>query len=152
MEFLAELHPRIVHFPIALLCTYSLLEIIGIIFNKESISKTAHIILSLGVIAAFFAVLTGNEAFAAYKFWTDAGKEVYNQHQTFANLTIWFAALVLVLRTYLVIKKKFNGILKYTFILSAVVVVYFVIQTGEYGGDLVYKHGVGIETNLPDSK
>jgi uncharacterized membrane protein len=152
MEFLAELHPRVVHFPVALLCTYSILEITGIIFKKDSISKTAHIILLLGVIAAFFAVLTGNEAFAAYKYWTDESKEVYNHHQTFANLTVWFSAFVLFTRTFLVIKKKFTGIFKYIFVLIAALIVYFVIQTGEFGGELVYKYGVGTETSLPEGK
>ena len=70
-NFLAEIHPKVVHFPIALLTTYSILEIIGIIFNKEFITKSALLILCLGVVTAFIAVLTGNQAATNFLYWTD---------------------------------------------------------------------------------
>ncbi|MHB9014432.1 MAG: DUF2231 domain-containing protein, partial [Ignavibacteriaceae bacterium] len=62
MEFLAQLHPKIVHFPIALLSTYVLLEIIGVVFKRDFFSKAAHLILLLGVLGALAAVFTGNQA------------------------------------------------------------------------------------------
>ncbi len=45
MDFLAELHPKVVHFPIALLLTYAILELVGIVFKKEFYQKTAHLLL-----------------------------------------------------------------------------------------------------------
>jgi uncharacterized membrane protein len=75
MDFLAGLHPKVVHFPIALLLTYILCELIGVIFKKDFFSKTAHLLLLLGVIGAVAAVLTGNLAFSAYQNWNDANKD-----------------------------------------------------------------------------
>jgi len=145
MEFLAGLHPKVVHFPVALLVAYSCLEITGILFKKEFIQKTAYLILCLAVVSALAAVLTGNQAFAAFTSWNNESREIFNRHELFANITVWSSAIVLVLRTYFLIKKKLYGIKKFIFIIFAIIIVYFVFQTGRYGSELVYKYGVGTE-------
>jgi uncharacterized membrane protein len=147
MEFLAELHPKIVHFPIALLLTYVLLEFIGTVFKKEFFQKAAHLLLLLGVIGSFFAVLTGNQAFAAHENWNDLSKQLFNDHQTFANLTVWYFTGMLVFRTYLVVKKKFSPSFKYLILTLALFGCFLVYQTAEFGGDLIKKYGVGTELN-----
>ncbi|MCX6151646.1 MAG: hypothetical protein NTX22_14080 [Ignavibacteriales bacterium] len=153
MEFLAGLHPKIVHFPIALLLTYTLLEFIGAIFRNESFSKAAYIILVLGILGAITAVLTGNQADEVAEILFD--KDVIiplgaiSQHETYATITLWFFAAVLVFRTYFLIKKKFVGIMKYVFVVLALIGSYFVLQTGLKGGSLVYQHGVGTDLLKP---
>jgi len=148
MEFLAGLHPKVVHFPIALLLTYILCEFIAVIFKKEFFSKTAHLLLLLGVIGAVFAVLTGNQAFSDFHNWTITSKELFNHHQTFANLSIWYFSILLVFKTYIVLKKKSSGSLKYLLLLFALLGCYLIYQTAEYGGDLVKKFGVGTELGI----
>ena len=142
---MAEIHPKVVHFPIALLTTYALLEIAGIILKKEFISKSALLILCIGVITAFFAVLTGNQASSEFNFWNDESKAILEQHQTFATYLVWFSALISVLRIVVMLKKKFGGFIKYLFILFALVLIYIVYETGTHGGTLVKKFGVGTE-------
>jgi uncharacterized membrane protein len=142
-------HPRFVHFPIALLSTYVLLEIIGVVFKKDFFSKAAHLILFLGVLGAVAAVLTGKEAEKAALLLEEQGAIIpfgaMSDHENWANITLWYFSAVLVLRTFLVIKKKFTGIFQYIFILLAVVGGYFIFQTGDHGGKLVFKHGLGTE-------
>ena len=58
MEFLADLHTKVIHFPIALLITYSFLEIIGIVFNRKLFTQSAYIILITGIIGIFFIYKT----------------------------------------------------------------------------------------------
>ena len=153
INFLAEIHPRVVHFPIALFTTYSILEIIGIAINKEFISKTALLVLCIGVITAFFAVLTGNQAAADFKFWTSDSTSLLSEHQTYATYLLWFTVLVCSLRTFVVVKKKFIGFTKYLFILFALLIIFLVYQTGQHGGDLVKKYGIGTDThNSSESK
>ena len=149
-SFLADIHPKVVHFPIALLTTYSLLEIVGIIFKKEFISKSALLILCLGVVTAFFAVLTGNQAAADFKFWTEESKTLWGEHQTYATYLLWFSVIVCGFRIFVVIKKKFIGFTKYLFILFALMIIFLVYHTGIHGGDLVKKYGVG--TDVFDTK
>ena len=124
MEFLADLHPIVVHFPVALLVTYSLLEIIGIVFNKKLFSQSAYILLIIGIIGIFISVLTGNQAFEDYQHWNEASSNIFNSHQFYANITTWFFVFLALLRTFLVAKKKFHGIIKYLFILLLILAIF----------------------------
>jgi len=58
-------HPQMVHFPISLLITAWIFEIISYFWNKESFSLASLILLVLGTIGAFIAVQTGESAEAA---------------------------------------------------------------------------------------
>ena len=144
-NFLAEIHTKVVHFPIALLITYSFLEIVGIVFKKEFITKAALLILCLGVISAFFAVLTGNQAANNFNLWNNESTLLLNEHQTYATYLLWFAIVVSALRIFVTVKKKLNGPVKYLFILFSVVIIFLVYETSIHGGDLVKQYGVGTE-------
>jgi len=145
MEFLADLHTKVVHFPIALLVTYSFLEIIGIVFNKKLFNQSAYMILVIGITGIFISVLSGNQAFEDYQHWNEASSNIFNSHQFYANITTWFFVFLALLRTILLVKKKFNGVFKYSFILLAAIGIFFIYKTAEYGGELINKYGVGTE-------
>ncbi|NNG27729.1 MAG: DUF2231 domain-containing protein [Ignavibacteriaceae bacterium] len=145
MEFLADIHTKAVHFPIALLITYSFLEIIGIIFKKKLFTQSAFVVLITGIIGIFLSVLSGNQAFEAYQYWNETSSNIFNSHQFYANFTTWFFVFITALRTFLVVKKKFNGVFKYLFILFAMIGIFFIYKTAEYGGELINKFGVGTE-------
>lgn len=136
MEFLAGIHPKVVHFPIAFLMLYPLMELIYLFTARDFFSKTAMLFLAIGVVGSLFAVLSGNQAFEFVKNWTDKGKEIFNSHQMFANLTVWYFSALLVIRYFLFVKKKLNRtIISVIFVLS-LLGGYFVYQTGNYGGKL----------------
>lgn len=149
MEFLAGLHPKIIHFPVAFLIIYVLLEITGIIFNKEFFTKAAYLFLFLGVLGLVAAVLTGNQAEAVANQWEEKGAIIpfnaIGEHEQFASNTLWFFTALLVFRTFLVLKKKFTGFFKYLIIVLALVGAFLVYETAEHGGKLVYKYGVGTD-------
>lgn len=142
---MGDIHPIVVHFPVALLATYSLLEITGIILNKEFINKSALLILCLGVFTAFLAVLTGNQAATYFAYWTDESLALLSQHQTYATYLLLFAVIACGFRIYSVIKKKFTGYIKFSFLIIASIILFLVIQTGLRGGDLVKKYGIGTD-------
>ena len=144
-SFLAELHPKIVHFPVALLSTYGLLETAGILLKREFISRCALLLLCLGVIASVFAVLSGNEAFSSFQFWTDESIELLNEHQNYASFLLWFSSAGCAARIFLTLKKKFVGYKKYVFIIFSIIILFLVYKTGEHGGKLVTKFGIGTE-------
>ena len=148
MEELSQLHPYIVHFPLALFITYFLFELLTVIIKKEFLSKSAHLILLLGVVGAFGAVLTGNQAYAAFGDWKPASLKIFNDHQTFANITTWYFFALLIGRTYLVIKKKFNFVYQVIILFLAAVGIFFVLKTGYYGGELVNKFGINKEFRI----
>jgi uncharacterized membrane protein len=149
MEFLAENHPRVIHFAIALLMVYPLFEILALLFKKEYLEKSAHIILFIAVLSALGAVVTGNQAEAVAELWEEKGAIMpfgeINEHEEYATITLWYFTALLMIRTFLVLKKKFSGILRYIFLILVISGIYFVVETGEHGGRLVYKYGVGTE-------
>lgn len=145
MEFFADLHPKVIHFPIALLFTYAILDILGIILKKEFLLKTAFLLLSLGVVSAFIAVITGNQAAEAFPDWETGSIEVLNMHQTFASIIMWGSTLFLILRTALVAKKKFSGWIRYLFLLFSLSLFFLIYKTGEYGWEMVTKYGIGTD-------
>jgi len=144
-SFLAEIHPKVIHFPVALLTTYSVLEIVGIIFKKEFLSKSALLILCLGVITAFLAVLTGNQAATDFLYWSEESSALLSQHQANATYLLWLSAITCGIRLYALLTKKFAGYIRYGFLILAVIILFLVIRTGLYGGDLVTKYGIGTD-------
>jgi uncharacterized membrane protein len=147
MELIAQLHPRLVHFPIAFFILYFFFEASGIILKKNFLSKSAHLILAIGVVCAIFAVLTGNQAATSVNssLKNSEAIKIIDKHEFYATITLWYFFALLILRTYLVIKKRFNGNLKYLFILLGIIGCYFIYITGIHGGELVFKYGIGTE-------
>ena len=148
MEFLSSIHPKVIHFPIALLLCYFLFELLGILLKKDFLSKAAHLLLFLGVLGALAAVLTGREAEDAFEYWNKITGGLLEEHEMYANLTLWYFTGLLALRSVIAFKHNFVGIVRYVVLVLAVVGIYFIYQTGEYGGKMVYEHGVGTQYKI----
>lgn len=159
MDYFVSLHPIFVHFPIALFLAYTFLEITGIIFKNEAFTKSAYLVLMLALIGAIAAVLTGDQAAQAAERLSDMLEDTdiniplgaIDKHEEYANITLWYIAGNAALRTYLLIKKKFTGWLKYSFILLTLAGSFLIYQTALLGGKLVYRHGVGTDLLKPEN-
>lgn len=162
MEFLAQFHPKVVHFAIALLFVYAFLEAIGAVFKKELFTNAAYIILILGVLGSFAALQSGEQAAQIAEKWDDIGTDtiipfnLIEEHEDYANTTFFYFLALAVLRTLFAInfqkKKKWSEHfekVRYAFVVLAFIGCYFVYETGEHGGKLVYKHGVGTDLIKP---
>lgn len=140
MEFIAHLHTKIIHFPIAFLMLYCIIEFIFLLTKNDFLNKNAFLFLGVGVVGAFFAVLSGNQAFAIIKQWSDYSRELFNTHQTYANITVWYFTALLILRYFLFIKKKLNQKTIFILLFLALIGGYFVYQTGNYGGKFAHQY------------
>ena len=152
MEFISQLHPLIVHFPVALLISYLLLELGGVLLKKEYLHSVAFILLAVGVAAALFSALTGNQAFEYLKPILKNKPKVFVEmielHEQYATLTLWYFLMLLVLRTWLIIKKKFVLRWKIICILLGLIGCFLIVRTGLLGGHLVYEYGIGTKLFL----
>ncbi len=135
MEVLAGLHQKVIHFPIALLVLYPIAELTAFITKNEFFSKTAMLFLFVGVVFALAAVLTGNQAFN-FNEWSEEALEIFRHHENNANITIWLFTAVLILRIVLTLKKKLDKKYHLIILLISFAGVYFIYQTGIYGGEL----------------
>ena len=146
MELLSKIHPYIVHFPIALFTVYTLLEIIALFLKNENFSKMIMIILGFGVLFSILAVLTGNSAASAGR--GAVSPEVLKMietHESLATITLFYYAALLFLRFYFILKRKSGSLIKYSFLALVLIGNIFIYLTGYYGGELVFKHGVGTQ-------
>ncbi|MCE1188120.1 MAG: hypothetical protein LWX56_03180 [Ignavibacteria bacterium] len=166
MEFLAQFHPKIVHFPIALFITYAFLEATAVVWKKDFIRNAAFLLLGLGVLSALAALFTGNQAASMAEKWDEAGVKVISaipfqvmrHHEEWATITTWWFTGLLILRVlvYLYIQRKnrYPQFKVFAFPIIAILALvgcYFLFETGEHGGHLVYKKGVGTELIRPDT-
>ncbi len=149
METLSKLHPLVVHFPVALFSVYVLFEVINLFLQDEKFHKWINLVLLIGVLGGIAAVLTGNQAAASlqqnYQNIASEIIESVEEHESYATITLWFFAVLLAARFYLTTKKKFNKLLKVTFVILALIGMFLIYETGEHGGELVYGLGIGTE-------
>jgi len=148
LEFLSSLHPVVIHFPIAIFLLYILFEFIGLF--RDSFSNTAFILLLLGLIFGILAVLTGNQAAEVLIKTSQIGKnipkELIEEHENYATLALWFYFALAALRIYFVVNHKFNKKMRIIILFCAIAGYFFIFESAEHGGKLVYNFGAG--TNI----
>ncbi len=140
----APFHPIFIHFPIALLSTTLVLEILALAFGKDDLSRAGWWIQLVGTVGILLAVLSGIVAENATSIPATAAW-VMDLHEelafvcasAFAALLLWRVAA----RTKIPGPKPWGYIAAY---LAAVVLLAFV---GWFGGELVYRYGVGTLAN-----
>ncbi len=150
IAYSVPLHPSVVHFPIVLLIVYAVFEIAAAFSGKEKLYQAAFVFLSAGVAGLLAAAVTGN--YSAQIAGKSFGAAVTAGHESLANITIWFYILWVVVRAYIVIKKKKiqlpATIMKYAGYVSVLIAMagcVLIFLTAKEGGALVFKRGVGTE-------
>lgn len=147
MNFLADLHPIVVHFPIAIFVLYGFSEIVVLIFNKDWLNKFSILLLTAGVVSSLLGVLTGNQAYTLLKPVLKSKQAIIEEtilmHEQFATITLWYFVILFVIKLYLLIKRKQTHNWKVVFCILSIVGIYFVYETGLLGGKLVFEFGVG---------
>lgn len=142
MFSVSHLHPMLVHFPIALIIAGFALEIFHLVIKKEQcLSRAGFYLLILGSLGAIAAYLAGE--FFTNDFAGAAGG-IQEIHELFASLTLGTVILTLLVRLYLMIKKKEETSLRWVYFALYALSAIFVGITGFYGGTLVFSYMIGI--------
>lgn len=136
---MAELHPPVVHFAIALTMTGVIFEILGFILNKESLKHAGFWTFILGVIAVWGAMLTGNKAEESIEdFLTEDAKNILETHEQLGEILPYIFTVLGGLRLYLWFKE--NKKLYYIFLIAGIISIGFIGYQGKLGGTLVYEY------------
>ena len=135
----AHLHPMIVHFPIALIITGYLAEVVFLFFkNEKCLSKTGLYLLILGTLAALAAWSTGH-LFTSEPT-QGAIMSVFGKHKTGGLITLLLMAACCIFRLYLVLYKKEETMLKWIAFGIYTLGFLAVAFTGYLGGIMVYDY------------
>jgi uncharacterized membrane protein len=132
------LHPKLIHFPIALFLSAMGLEVLSLVFKKESLHRTAFHIYILATLITPLAILTGLQDAKHIHL----NHPVLTTHKNFALLTMWVSLASLPI-LWLIRKKE--KILRIVFLVFTLGIVTFVTIAGHNGGRMVYEYGVGVE-------
>ncbi len=145
-----HLHVMVIHFPIALILTGFMFEIISLITNQLFLKQSALVLLIIGTLSVLVAYYTGNAAGDDMEEGTMAkAMKVHEQAATFvlwiSIITATYYSLNYFLKMH-VLWIRIVGIILFTLTVTAI------SRTGYLGGQLVYKHGAGVQLELPDFK
>jgi uncharacterized membrane protein len=138
----SHFHPMVVHFPIAIIMTGFLVDLLSLFITKEKcLPKLGLYLEVLGMLAAIAAFGTGYYLTSLME--GEAGL-LRDKHQLFATLTLISIILATFLRLLLVYQKKEESQMKYVALCLFLLAFIFVGITGYLGGNLVYGYMVGL--------
>jgi uncharacterized membrane protein len=153
MPTIDSAHPIIVHFPIALLLVAPLFVVIGLVLHKRGtpFRVSALILMVLGTIGTFVAVLTG-EAAGELAIKTPDIAGAIGHHEEMAERTrLFFSILTVVFAAILVAPRFVPALRKRAWIPVTATLVFLgaymgaallLVNTGHEGGRLVHEYGV----------
>ena len=102
-----NIHPIIVHFPIAFLFIYSIIKILPLSkwFPGISWKQIERLLLVVGVLGAFAAFATGDTA----KHLMHPNRQLVSMHENFAALSVWIYGLLLLGEIISVFNQNYRG-------------------------------------------
>ncbi|WP_456383299.1 DUF2231 domain-containing protein [Persephonella sp.] len=151
MEFLAEFHPPVVHFAIALVIMGVLFDIAGFVFKKESLKHAGFWSIMVGVVAVWGAAITGHQAEELVEHAIEGTKayEILEEHEELGEVLPWVVSALGFFRLFLFFKE--NNLLFIGYLIAGLIVSGAIGLQGRIGGKLVYEYGVGVKANQSPS-
>ncbi len=137
-----NLHPLFVHFPIALLMLFFLLDLAGTVGAKADWRRAAGWFLYFGAVFAGLTVAMGLIAAASVPHGGDV-HEIMEHHQSL-GVSVFLLASVLAIWRWLV-KGVVDGAANTLYLILAAILAGLLIFTTDLGGLMVYRYGVAVE-------
>ncbi len=148
MDDFSNLHPLVVHFPIVLLLLAFVLQLVAFFIWKKEMNWLAFFLLLFGFIGAYAASTYLHPHTGGL---TEAASKVLEQHDLYADYTLWLSGIGLLLKSISLFLLKDKLWLEIAITLLLVGAAYSVIQTGHYGATLIHIHGVGAQGTFIES-
>ena len=153
-DWAPNIHPLVVHFPIALLVAAAITDLAGILLRERtSVRDAATLLYAAGAVCAMVAYFTGRHAGETVLLPAMANVLV-NQHADWAFRATWFFVFFASIRLTLsfIIRAPGHTATLVSFI-GGLVGLYLLFETAERGGRLVFEHGVGVRAaGLPSAE
>jgi len=137
-----NIHPLFVHFPIAFLSVFFVIELISTVLGIERTRRIASWFLYFGTLGAIVAVAAGFRAAATVPH-PHAVHDIMENHE---HLMVTVLAISLLLSFWRIFAgRSLSSItLRIIYLILAFVMVAAMTLGADYGGLMVYKYGVGV--------
>ena len=142
-----RLHAMVIHFPIALLMVGFLFEVISFFFKKEFFRQSAFYLLILGMLGTVVSYLAGNAAGEGME--EGSLNKAMELHEQAATISLWLTIITALVYAGIYFLKYNRSWLRIIAVLLFAGVISSIARTGYLGGQLVYRHGAGVELALP---
>lgn len=140
---LANLHPLLVHFPIALLTVFFLLDLLASLAGKKSWRDAAGMMLYFGTIGAALAVFAGFIAADSVAHGDDV-HDIMTRHQYFGVSVLTLATLLSLWR--LLAGGIITGAANVFFLTLSGLLCLLLTLGADLGGLMVYRYGVAVDS------
>ena len=142
---MAELHPPIVHFAVALTIIGVIFDLLGFILKKESLKHAAFWTFIVGVLAVWGAMFSGEAAEEAVEHFIEGtnAEKVFEHHEELGKFLPWIFTGLGLFRVYLYVKE--NSKLMIIYLIAAFIGIGLIGYQGRLGGKMVYEYGVGVK-------
>jgi uncharacterized membrane protein len=137
-----NLHPMVVHFPIALIFVILACDIIGHVTQRQSFITAGSIVTVLAMLGALAALISGLIAEETVQH-TGAAHNLLETHELLGYVYTGTLAAMAIFR--FAIGKRLYGNLGYIAVLLSLIAAGVVSYGGYLGGEMVYTHGVGVK-------
>ncbi len=142
-DWIPNIHPLIIHFPIVLLMIYPILEALRLRYKDSVVlGKGALWFLSIGVLSLIFSYLSGEQAIETVQL-RGGAVPIATEHEFWARNTLIFYSLWLVLYLFGIWKRISLLSNALTALFMGLIGVALLVMTSDLGGRLVYEYGVG---------
>ena len=137
-----NIHSMLVHFPLAFLSTFFILDVVGTLAKKQHWRNVASWLLYFGTVGAIFTVIAGLIAANTVAHGEEA-HAIMEQHEYFG---IFVLSLATVLSAW---RWKTGGVIQgganIFFLILAALLCVVMMMGADLGGLMVYKYGVGVK-------
>ena len=147
-DWIPNLHPIIVHFPIALVVAAVVVDLVVLIFKRDADTAVSWLYVTgtLGLVAAFFSGRAAADALLI----PAAAQTIQTDHADLALATLsLFTALTIVRLVLMRLGRPGKSTVRILSTVAGLVGVGLVTLTGDLGGRMVFGHGVGVATPAP---
>ena len=141
---LDNIHPLLVHFPIALLSSFFIVNLMAHFVKKDTLVTVASWLLYLGAFSAIFTVLAGFSAAESVAH-SESVHDIMEHHE---DVGVSILSLSLGLSAWRLRSGLLQGWKKGVFLTLTVLLFGLIIQGADLGGLMVYKYGVAVH-NTP---
>ena len=144
LEIIPNLHPAVVHLPIALTVTALLFSLAARLMPQSRFvtqwTGVGHWTLWLAALTAIVAVAFGWQAYNSVNH-DEAGHMAMTLHRNWALPTTFGLVLLAAWDAW---RYRDNKVMSWPIVVILLVISLAVLKTAWFGGEVVYRHGIGV--------
>ncbi|MFV2072047.1 MAG: DUF2231 domain-containing protein [Thermoanaerobaculales bacterium] len=157
MTSLPNIHPAVVHFPVALALTALAVEVVSLILKRQAwLERSAALLYALAAAGAGVAYLAGRQAADTIGVIPAKAEAALSNHADLALWTLVVLGIAAAARVFASVGDQDRAssrfvALRATALLALLVSVGLITRTADLGGALVYRHGVAVVRDEPQA-